>query len=196
MKGTEKIIARIGNEAGAQAQAILDEAAVKARELQNSFRAAAQDEYRNMVSAGEKECGIRAERRLRAAEMDCRKAVLALKQDMISEAFALAQEKLASMQGDEYVSFLVKLAVKAAGTGERELIMNSRDRASVGAEVVLRANAELNGRAVLSLSDETREIAGGLIVKAGGIEANCSVESLVASNRAELSSQLAKIMFE
>ena len=196
MKGTEKIIARIEGEAKAQAQAILDEAAVKVKELHDSYAEAARDEYSNMVSAGVKECEADAQRVKRVAEMECRKDILALKQDMISEAFKLAQEKLAAMQGDEYVDFLVKLAVKASGSGERELIMNSRDRAEVGAVVIEKANNELNGKAVLSLSEETREIAAGLIVKAGGIEVNCSVESLVASKRALLSSQLAQIMFE
>lgn len=196
MKGTEKIIARIESEAKAQAQAILDEAAAKVKEIEDFYNKAAQDEYSNMVGAGEKECEAEAGRLKRVAGMECRKDILALKQDMISEAFKLAQEKLAAMQGDEYVDFLVKLAVKSAGSGERELIMNSRDRAEVGAVVVEKANTELNGKAVLSLSEETREIAGGLIVKAGGIEVNCSVESLVASSRALLSSQLAQIMFE
>lgn len=196
MKGTEKIVAHIGDEAKAQAQAILDEAAAKAKEVSDSYDKAAQDEYWNMVRAGVKECEADSERVKRVAEMECRKDILSLKQDMISEAFKLAQEKLSSMQGDEYVDFLVKLAVKAAGEGERELIFNSRDRAAVGAEVVEKANAALQGKAKLSLSDEIREIAAGLIVKAGGIEVNCSVESLIASKRSELASQLAQIMFE
>ena len=195
MKGTEKIVARIGNEAGAQAQAILDEAAARERELEASYAKAAGEEYRSMVSAAQKECEADAGRVMRVAEMDRRKELLALKQDMISEAFGLAQEKLAAMQGDEYVKFLVRLAVKAAGPGERELIMNGRDRAAVGAAVVSKANAELCGSTVLSLSEEMREIAAGLIVKAGGIEVNCSVESPLASCRAELSSTLAQIMF-
>ena len=196
MKGTEKIVAHIGDEAKAQAQSILDEAAAKAKEVSDSFNKAAQDEYWNMVRAGVKECEADVERVKRVAEMECRKDILSLKQDMISEAFKLAQEKIASMQGDEYVDFLVGLAVKAVGEGESELIFNSRDRAEVGAKVVEKANEKLDGKAQLHLSDELREIAAGLIVKAGGIEVNCSVESLVAAKRAELSSQLAQIMFE
>ena len=196
MKGTEKIVAHIEDEAKAKAQAILDEAAAKAKEVEDSFSKAAQDEYWNMVRAGVKECETDAERVKRVAEMECRKEVLSLKQDMISDAFKLAEEKIASMQGDEYVDFLVDLAVKAASSGERELIFNSRDCAEIGAKVVEKANAKLDGKAQLRLSDEVRDIAAGLIVKTGGIEVNCSAESLIAAKRAELSSQLAQIMFE
>lgn len=196
MKGTEKIVAHIENEAKAKAQAVLDEAAAKAKEIEESYNKAAQDEYWNMVRAGVKECEADSQRVNRVAEMESKKEVLALKQDMISEAFKMAEEKIASMQGQEYIDFLSKLAAKAAGSGECELILNSRDSAAVGAQVVEKANAELNGKAALSLSKETRDIAGGLIVKAGGIEVNCSVESLVAGSRAELASQIAQIMFE
>lgn len=196
MKGTEKIVAHIGDEAKAQAQAILDEAAAKAKEISDSYAKSAQDEYWNMVRAGVKDCEAEAQRVKRVADMECKKDILSLKQEMISGAFKAAQEKLASMQGDEYVDFLVSLAVKAAPSGERELVFNSRDKAEVGASVVEKANAALGGKAKLRLSDEVRDIAAGLIVKAGGIETNCSAESLIASSRAELSSELAKIMFE
>ena len=196
MKGTEKIVAHIEDEAKAQAQAILDEAAAKAKEVSDSYNKAAQDEYWNMVRAGVKECEAEALRVKRVADMECKKDILSLKQEMISGAFKAAQEKIASMQGDEYVDFLVSLAVKATSSGEREVIMNSRDKAAVGVAVVEKANAALGGKAVLRLSDEVRDIAAGLIVNAGGIETNCSVESLIASSRAELSSQLAQIMFE
>lgn len=196
MKGTEKIVAHIENAAREKAEAILGKAAEEAKGIEESYNKAAQDEYWNMVRAGVKECEDNAQRLNRVAEMEAKKDVLGLKQDMISAAFDKAQEKLASMQGQDYIDFLAKLAAQAAGSGEGELILNSRDSAAIGAQVVQQANEKLGGKAVLSLSKEIRDIAGGLIVKAGGFEVNCSVESLVASCRSELASQLAKIMFE
>lgn len=196
MKGTEKIVAHIENNAKAEAQLILDKAAAKAKEVEESYNKAAQDEYWNMVRTGVKECEDSAQRLNRVAEMEAKKDILSLKQDMISKAFDMAQEKLASMEGQEYIDFLAKLAVEAAGAGNGEIVLNSRDKAAVGAQVVEQANAKLNGKAVLSLSQETRDIAGGLILKAGGVEVNSTVESLVDFYRSEMSSQLAQIMFE
>ena len=196
MKGTEKIVAHIENAAKEKAEAILGKAAEEAKGIEESYNKAAQDEYWNMVRTGVKECEDNAQRLNRVAEMEAKKDVLGLKQDMISAAFDKAQEKLSSMQGQDYIDFLAKLAAQAAGSGECELILNSRDSAAIGAQVVQQANEKLGGKAVLSLSKEIRDIAGGLIVKAGGFEVNCSVESLVDSCRSELASQLAKIMFE
>lgn len=196
MKGTEKIVARIEEEAKAKAQAILDEAAGKAKEIEESYNKAAQDKYWNMVRAGVKECEDLAQRQNRVAQMESKKELLAVKQDMISAAFDKAQEKLASMQGQDYIDFLVKLAVGAAAAGSGEVVLNSRDKAAVGAQVVEQANAKLNGKAVLKLADEVRDTVGGLMFKTGGVEVNCTVESLVDFFRSDLSAKLAQIMFE
>jgi len=48
----------------------------------------------------------------------------------------------------------------------------------------------------MTLSDETRDIAGGLILRRGSIEANCSVELLVELCKGEMASKLADILFK
>ena len=196
MKGTEKIVARIEDEAKAKAQAILDEAAAKAKETESSYNQAAQDEYWNMVRAGVKECEDLSERQKRVAQMEGKKEILAVKQEMISEAFDKAKEKLASMEKKNYADFLVKLAVNAAAAGNGEIVLNARDREAVGAEVAQRANAALADKATVSLSDEVRETAGGLVFRTGGVEVNSTVESLIDFLRSDMSSELARIMFE
>lgn len=196
MKGTEKIVARIEEEAQAKAQVILDNAAKRVKEIEESYDKAAQDVYWNMVRAGVKECEDDAQRKNRVAQMETKKEILTLKQDMISEAFNKAQEKIASMEDKDYIDFLIKLAVGAAAEGDGEVVLNSRDKAAVGAQVVEQANAKLGGKAILKLADEVRDLAGGLVFKAGGVEINCSIDSLVDYFRSDLSAQLAQIMFE
>ena len=71
--------------------------------------------------------------------------------------------------------------------------MNARDRESVGEELLSAINSE-PGKA-LTLSDETRDIAGGLLLRRGNVEANCSAELLVDLSRSELSSKLANVLF-
>ena len=50
--------------------------------------------------------------------------------------------------------------------------------------------------AVLTLSAETRELAGGLILKQGDIEVNCSVDTLLELSRGELAARVAEVLFE
>ena len=65
----------------------------------------------------------------------------------------------------------------------------------MGAAVVEKANALLPA-GKLSLSAATGDFAGGLILKRGSIEANCTIELLVELCRGDMSAQLAKVLFE
>ena len=57
------------------------------------------------------------------------------------------------------------------------------------------ANEKLGG-GKLTLAGETGDFKGGLILRRGSIEANCTVELLVELCRGEMSAQLAKVLFE
>ena len=70
-----------------------------------------------------------------------------------------------------------------------------RNDAAFNEKLVKAANARLkNGR--LRLSDKTGDFAGGLILRRGSIEANCTVELLVELSQTELSAKVAKILFQ
>jgi V/A-type H+-transporting ATPase subunit E len=134
----------------------------------------------------------------RLAAMESKKAILATKQDMVAKAFDRAQEMIVNLPADKYAAFLAKLASESATTGEEEVIFNERDKNSCGAAVVNSANARLAEKGIagkLRVSDETRNICGGLVLRQGGIEVNCTVELLVDMCRSEMSSQLAEVMF-
>ena len=64
--------------------------------------------------------------------------------------------------------------------------------------MVQAANALLteSGRpAALTLSGQTGDFEGGLILRRGSIEANCTVELLVELRRADMSAELAGVLF-
>ena len=131
----------------------------------------------------------------RINQMEARKAILALKQDMVSKSFEKACEMLVQLPKDKYIALLAKLAAQASVTDDEEIVLNAKDRTAVGAAVTERANALLSG-GKLSLSADTGDFAGGLILKRGNIEANCTIELLVELCRGDMSAQLAKVLFE
>ena len=198
MEGIEKITAHIEADAKAEAQAVLNEADAKVSQIDADYRQKAQDEYWTRVRAGVKDCEDRVQRMNRLAAMESKKAILAAKQDMVAKAFDRAQEMIVNLPADKYTAFLAKLASESASTGEEEVIFNERDKNSCGAAVVKSANAILAEKGIagkLRVSDETRNICGGLVLRQGGIEVNCTVELLVDMCRSEMSSQLAEVMF-
>ncbi len=199
MNGIEKITDRIKTDALAEMRAT--EAATKAQcsEILAGYKEKAQSAYWKIVSEGKLEADRLIELSKNSAQTESKKRMLQLKQEMVSAAFEGACKKLAALPKAEYVKFLVSLAVKASATGKEKIVLSSSDRKKCGDELVSGANAALKAAGKtgeLTLSDETRNISGGLILSSGKIETNCSVETLVELRRNELSGEVAKILFE
>lgn len=199
MKGIEKITAHIEADAKAEAQEILAAADARVTEIEAANSQKAQDEYWTRVRSGVKECEDRVQRMKRLAAMESKKSILATKQEMVAKAFDMAREKIIGLPAPGYTEFLAGLASESAATGEEEVLFNERDKNGCGADVIKAANRKLSEKGVkagLKMSGETRDICGGLILRQGGIEVNCSVETLVELCRSEMSSQLAEVMFQ
>ena len=62
-------------------------------------------------------------------------------------------------------------------------------------KVVNSASALLNGTGMLTLSERTAPIQGGLILADGDVEVNCSFETLVRLQRGEIAGEVANVLF-
>ena len=194
MKGTEKIIAHIQADAEAQADAILAQAEQNCASIRAAWDQKAKDAYAEKIRVGVKANQDRLDSMERLAKMEGRKAVLGVKQDLVAESFDRAAEQLVNLPEEQYVALLAKLAAEASVTGEEEIVLNARDRAAVGQKVVDAANAKLSG-GKLTLSADTGDFKGGLILRRGSIEANCTAELLVELRREDMAAELAKVLF-
>ena len=194
MKGTEKIIAHIQADAKAQADAILAQAEQQCAEIKADFDKKAADRYSERIRSGVKACQDEVDSRVRIDQMEARKGTLAVKQEMVALAFDKALEQLCNLPEEQYVAFLAALAARASVSRDEEIILNARDRAAVGEKVVSAANNRL-GSGRLTLAAETRDFAGGLILRRGNVEANCTAELLVELQRGELSAEIAGLLF-
>ena len=198
MKGTEKIIARIEGEAKAQADEILAAAESDAAAVLEKGNKLAQEKYWEKIRAGTKDCEAMVDHRKRTAGMESKKAVLAAKQEQITKAFDKAKEMLAALPEEDYVKLLAGLAKNASSNGQEELVFNERDKAAVGKKVAAAANELLKAEGkdgMLVVSEDTRDIQGGFVLKQGGIEVNCSIESLVDMQRDREAASVAAVLF-
>ena len=195
MKGTEKIIAHIQADANAQVDAILAQAEQQCAGIRGDFDKKAAEIYAERVRAGVKETQDRVDGTQRIARMEGRKNMLAAKQELVSRSFQKALEQIVSLPEDRYVDFLAKLAAQAAVTGDEEIILNPRDRERIGEKLVKAVNERLP-KGAMKLSGDTRDIAGGLILRRGSVEANCSAELLVELSQSDLSAKVAEILFQ
>ena len=199
MYGIDRMTDRIEADAREQAKAIIAEAEAKCAEIRKENEKKAQERYLELIRNGTKDCESGLERRKSAAEMDAKKSVLALKQDCVAEAFDMAKRRLADMPEDSYVGFLASLAASAAADGSGEIVLSARDRERCGKAVLERANAALAAKCLtpaLTLAADSREISGGLILRQGGVEVNCSIEALVEALKGPMTADVARTLFE
>lgn len=193
MKGTEKIIAHIEADAQAQADAVLGEARQRCEAIKARFDEKAARLYSDRIREGVKACQDQEDSALRISRMEARKSVLSVKQEMVEKSFDLAVQQIVALPDEKYTAFLANLVKKAGPAGDEEIILNAADRARVGEALLKAVNAD---GVKMKLSDETRDIKGGLILRRGSIETNCSVELLVELCRGELSAKLADVLFD
>lgn len=195
MNGIEKITARITAEAQAIADADLAAGEKQAASIREKYEQKAQAEFETLLNQGVADNEQSIQRQNRTDTLEAKKSVLGMKQELIAAAYALAKEKLLNMPEDQYVAFLAKQAADAALTGTEEVILNGKDRAAVGEKVVAAANALLGGKGQLVLSEAVRGFAGGLVLKQGDIEVNCTIDTLVELSHSDLDAQVAGILF-
>ena len=195
MKGIEKITARIASDAENESALIREAAEKRIAEIRAEYEKKANDAYEEHLRTGLRDAEQYASRIERTAQLETKKAALAVKQEMVSEAFKLAEEKLTSMPEQQYIEFLTRKACEAGFKGDAELVMNENDRAAVGQKVADAVNAAVSEGKV-TLADDTKEMLGGFILRQGSVEVNCTVDIMLELIRGEAAAQVAGILFE
>ena len=164
MNGIEKITARIAQDGEAENGALLAQARAQAAEITARYQAQAKAEADEVLSQGRAAAEDRERHLDSMAQMECRKAVLTAKQDVIEEAFQLAHKKLLELPTEKYVELLAELAVQASTTGREKLIFSPSHRAQVGKAVVTAANKKLAEAVAPKLPGEVAGSKAGAIL--------------------------------
>lgn len=194
----DKLIERILGDARREAQEITAGATRRSEELAAEAEREAGRKYEHGVESARRDAEDEKKQRVTMASLEARKAVLAEKQALIEKIIGRALEEMASLPSEQYAEMMVKRLLAVGGEGEGELILSPADRETLGADVVRGVNGALErggGKGKVTLSDETRDIAGGFILRSGGVEVNGSLESEIASRREEIESKIVEVLF-
>lgn len=197
MEGIEKITGRILETTDREIQGILERTENELENIKTSFEAICASARQEILDGAEAEGRARAARAERAAALEHKKAVLKTKQDMLDAAYRRAEDALRELDEKRYEGLLCALVLRESRGGEA-LCFNARDRARLGKTVVVEANRRLEeaGRpAGLTLSQETRDMAGGVVLLDGRVEVNCSFEVLLREERERGALEVSKILF-
>ena len=219
MTGLEKVTGKIIADAEADAKEILDRAEAECTAIREQYKAKLEAELEAMKEASDRECQSLVVRAKSSAAMAKRNAILEARAAILAEAYDAAERQVRAQSGEQYLELLCKMlrsALKRQLEGEAdslrlygedispdcyEVLMNSRDRDYYGDRLMEAFRAGLGSKfspavlAKLYLSEETPAIDGGLILRAGLVETNCSLSMLMAENRRETETRVSRILF-
>lgn len=198
MAGIDNLKNRILKEAEDSVKLIDDEAKAKVAEIINQARQKASALIENAKTKAEKDGSDSRDRIIARAKMDARNNVLSAKQEVIEKVLALAEQKIENMDSREYTEFIYKLLKCSVESGDEEVIFSEKDKMRIDNDLISKINAQLvsqNKKGNISVSSETRNIKSGFILKRGGIEINCSINSQIRILRDSLEGELAELLF-
>lgn len=166
MNGIEKITARIQEDTQREIDALRAETDSQCADIARRYDEQARRESEEILARGKKAAAERIERLASVAALEGRKQTLAAKQEMMDQAFDQALEQLCALPEGEMVDLLSTLAVKAARTGQEEIILSAAHRDTLGPQVVAKANAALAKAAAPKLPQDLTDSKLGAIVDA------------------------------
>lgn len=195
----EKILERIAGDAQKEIDRITERATSNAEKTIQEAEKEAEILKAESLQRAKEEAAQRKERMIAMARLDFRKRILGEKQRAIDTVFQEAIEKLCNLEEDEYRALMKRMLLSGVQTGEEEVILAQRDKTKLTSSFIDELNEELRNnekKGNLTISEETREISGGFILRGGDIELNSTFESLLESSRDELESEVGQLLFK
>lgn len=198
MTGTDKIKARILEDAQAKASEIVAQARKEAQEILNQAKSEAAQKKADILKKAEAD-GNEAYRRLfSTAELEGRKELLRARQEMVEAAFRGALQKIVDLPDREYQKLLEDMVVRAATKGNGEILLSEKDRSRIDKDFLSNINKRLKDAGIegnLVLSKDSIRTSGGFILRSGDMEVNSTFEILFGMLKPELENEVVKILF-
>ncbi len=195
----EKIIAKIEEDARAEAERILSEAKAQAEGIRKEAEAKAQARKAEIISRGKREAEQERARIVANAKLRARKALLDAKEEVIKEAFSRAEKALADVAKEErYPEILKKLILEAIETlgGDVEILARKEDKKILSKSFLQEIARE--AKVKVTLAKDTISSIGGVVVRSkdGSAEVDNTFETRLERISAELRSSVAKVLFK
>lgn len=219
MTGLDKIKDKIIAEARLDAARIIEDAQKKCNEILLRASGDADNIKAELDVAAHREAESIISRAKSGAALEKRNIIAQAKSHATDLAFETAKKEILSLQTEKYAEFLAKLLVSAlnaqidientnrtlygeeSGQEPIDILLAQEDISRVGALILPAAKKLAAGKPASALleragvSVDAAKIEGGMVVRIGTLDINCSVEALIDSAKERLEGDVAKILF-
>jgi len=189
----EYIISKIIADANEYADDVLVKAKEEAKAITEDYESVADKEYNQIVDLAYEKANEIMHRSGAQGVKEKRISVISAKWEYLDSVFSSAVQLMCQLPNDVQVRFMAGLVQKYQHA-EAELIFNATDRERLGRDVVSAVNST-PGSFKVTLSENTGNFSGGLILKETNAEANLTYDAIVASEREKLEDEVSSILF-
>ncbi len=198
MTGTERIKEKIRLDADAVVRQRLDEAKAEADAIMAEAarkRQQAAEETDRLIESGK---SAQTRRHEAALQSDLRKQALAVRQQLVEEAFQKAAEAIVGLPDTDYATLLSSMLLKSGWHGDAEIVVSARDRARLGEAWLADMTAKRSAKGLAGMLRYAADVLpseGGFVVRTGEMEINATLTVLLAGIRPRLEAQVARTLF-
>jgi len=193
-----KIVSKIRKDAQAEASKIIEKARKQAEEIRREAEREAEKKYSEMISSYQREAEQEKQRIVANAKLKARKIVLDAREEVISEAFSEAVERLKNLPRDKYREVLLNLIKEGveAIQGDAEVLLRKEDSRLITSTMLKELSSELGFQ--IKKSKERISAIGGVVVRSsdGRIEVDNTFETRLERQKDELRKEVAKVLFQ
>lgn len=192
MTGLDKIVQQIQSEARTAADETLAAAKAEAEKITAEAREKAQRQCAAIAAQSETDVANAMAAAESAAQLAKRRAILAAKQEIITEMIAQTQKSLYSLPDAQYFELILKMVQKYDRGEAGTIHFNAADIKRFPSDFQEKIH---QAAAKLTLSKEARKIDGGFVLVYGGVEENCSFDALFYAAREVLQDKVSQLLF-
>lgn len=193
MAGIDKIIRQIEDDT----KAVCDDMILKARAKSDDILTDAKVQADKIAADAKQKTAAKItdieKRGESSADLEERKVALYTKQSIISDMLNIGLENAKNLPDGEYFALILKMIGKNSQPNDGEIIFGKKDLDRLPKGYLTEINSVSKGK--LTLSDKAAAIDAGFILSYGGIEENCSFDSIFMSEAENLSDRAGKLLF-
>ena len=212
LHGLDKITDQIISDAEAEAKSILDEAEKQCAAIREEWDLKTSEMQDRLAAQTDREGEQIIARAKSSTAMNKRNITLQSESDMIDEAFSRAERELKNLPEDQYLGLLTGLLVASVKEQEEtkrknrdlygeedpgdvvyEVILNEDDKEKYGEQLIRKAESNLPKPVPeICISEKTVPTKGGLILKYGDVETNCTIPVIIKLIREEMEPEISR----
>ena len=197
--GIEQIVSKIIDEARDKASAIRADLDAKVDAVEKRWQDEEAMRRSEAKEALDSACERERDRLVTAEKLEARKRRLALRRELVDEAFKKARSAFLDLPTEKYRPLLTEMVLSAVISGEEEVILGSRDHSSIGEDVVAKANEILEKRGMkgkLRLAPEAGSHDAGAVLRHDAVECMRTLDELLLEVREKIEGRTASVLFE